>query len=36
MDTFIDPKSMLTPHVAGTLVMLVTNALASTFSLPGS
>jgi hypothetical protein len=36
MDSFIDAKSMLTPGVAATLVMLVTNALASTFSLPGS
>ncbi len=35
MDSFIDAKSMLTPGVAGTVVMLVTNALANTFSLPG-
>jgi hypothetical protein len=35
MDSFIDAKSMLTPGVAGTIVMLVTNALANTFSLPG-
>jgi hypothetical protein len=35
MDSFIDAKSMLTPGVAGTIVMLVTNALANNFSLPG-
>jgi hypothetical protein len=35
MDSFIDAKSMITPGVAGTIVMLVTNALANTFSLPG-
>src|SRR4030095_15001182 len=35
MDSFIDAKSMITPGVAGTVVMLVTNALANTFSLPG-
>src|SRR5262245_60528141 len=35
MESFIDAKSMLTPGVAGTIVMLATNALANTFSLPG-
>jgi hypothetical protein len=35
MQSFLDAKSMLTPGVAGAVVMLATNALASTFSLPG-
>jgi len=35
MDSFIDAKSMITPGVAGTIVMLVTNALSGSFSLPG-
>jgi hypothetical protein len=35
MDNFLDAKSMITPGVAGTLVMLVTNALSNNFSLPG-
>jgi len=35
MSSFIDAKSMLTPGVAGTIVVLVTNALANNFSLPG-
>jgi hypothetical protein len=35
MNSFLDAKSMLTPGIAGAVVMLVTNALAGTFSLPG-
>ena len=35
MNSFLDAKSMLTPGIAGAVVMLVTNALANTFSLPG-
>ncbi|HEX4441337.1 MAG TPA: hypothetical protein VH854_14760 [Thermoanaerobaculia bacterium] len=35
MDNFLDAKSMITPGVAGTLVMLLTNALSNNFSLPG-
>lgn len=31
---FLNPKSMLTPGIAGSLTMLITNTLASQFSLP--
>lgn len=33
---FLNPKSMITPGVAGGLTMLITNALGSQFDLPGS
>ena len=35
MGSFIDAKSMITPGVAGTIVMFLTNALSGSFSLPG-
>lgn len=31
---FLDPKSMLTPGVAGGITMVITNALCSNFALP--
>ena len=34
IDEFLHPKSMLTPGIAGSVVMLITNALAVHFSLP--
>lgn len=33
---FLNPKSMVTPGVAGGLTMLITNALAKQFDLPGN
>jgi hypothetical protein len=33
LDEFLNPKSMLTPGVAGALTMLITNALSSQFGL---
>jgi hypothetical protein len=33
---FLNPKSMITPGIAGGLTMLITNALGSQFDLPGS
>jgi hypothetical protein len=35
-DEFLNPKSMLTPGIAGGLTMLITNALVKQFDLPGS
>jgi hypothetical protein len=32
---FLNPKSMITPGVAGSMVMLITNALVIQFGLPG-
>jgi hypothetical protein len=34
MNEFLNPKSMVTPGVAGGLVMLLTNTCASQFDLP--
>jgi hypothetical protein len=36
MDDFLNPKSMLTPGVAGSLTVLITGTLASQFGLPGN
>src|SRR5262249_18678252 len=33
LDDFLNPKSMLTPGLAGALTMLVTNAMANQFGL---
>lgn len=33
LDDFLNPKSMLTPGVAGTLTMMITNVLSSQFGL---
>lgn len=35
-EDFLDPKSMLTPGVAGSLTVLITGTLASQFGLPGN
>jgi energy-coupling factor transporter transmembrane protein EcfT len=32
---FLNPKSMITPGVAGSMVMLITNTLVIQFGLPG-
>ncbi|MHC8357022.1 hypothetical protein ACYZTL_17775 [Pseudomonas sp. LB3P81] len=34
LDEFLNPKSMLTPGIAGSLTMLFTNALVSNFDAP--
>jgi hypothetical protein len=36
MDEFLNPKSMLTPGVAGALSVMITGSLVSQFGLPGS
>jgi hypothetical protein len=35
MKEFLNPKSMLTPGIAGALTMLITNTLNQQFQLPG-
>jgi hypothetical protein len=36
MNDFLNPKSMLTPGVAGGLVMIITNSLTSQFEIPAN
>jgi len=36
MQEFLNPKSMLTPGVAGALVTMLTASLSKSFNLPGS